>query len=173
MGLKQFGNWAKKSLFLAPPTHKKGEGIDPAFLEKAAGYEADLRKGGYDPATADNYFNQADTNITAAQNQAGESSAESYARRGLGSSGMAASAGADVTLQAAAARATARQRAIDAATSNKRSSTLDAWGVAAKAKGMDMEYQKWLALKQANEDEKYLQAMRDLTSIGGFAAGGA
>jgi hypothetical protein len=137
-----------------------------AWDAKTAEYEASLRSGGHDDAVEKNYYDQADTGITAAQNQAGEASAESYARRGLGSSGLASGAASDVTLQAGAARATARQRALDAATAAKRGQTLDAWGVAAKAKQMDLDYQKWLEEKRAREQAAEDKALGDLVGLG-------
>jgi hypothetical protein len=184
-------NWMSGGIMLGPVAAAAGVGgdvdkelaagrpvdsSDPGWEAKAAGYENSLREVGYDQSVADGYYNQADTGITASQNQAGEQSSESYARRGLGSSGMAASAGTDVTLQAAAARATARQRSIDAATSAKRGSTLDAWGVAAQTKKMDLDYQRWLEEKRLREQAQQDKALSDLAglagTVGGFAIGG-
>lgn len=102
-------------------------GDDPARRERERLVKM-LEQGGYDPQEMSNYYDQAAAPVEESMADASKSSAASYARRGLGGSGLSDGSQNDIAVKRAAQLRQAKLSAIHQATQDRRRRLLDALG---------------------------------------------
>jgi hypothetical protein len=89
----------------------------------------ELGKGEYDQGLADQYYGERESGINSSFHNASRTAAANMGKRGLGTSGMAIGQQADMSFAAAAQKAAAKKRAIDAAKDVRRQGLMDEYGV--------------------------------------------
>lgn len=139
--------------------------------EKYDEYERLLREGGYDQGVYDNLYSQFDRAVTETQDDAIRDVAASYARRGLGSSGLAAGANANVLNQAADDRLAAAERADLSAREIKRNDTLSAMGALTTGNQMELAWKQYYAQLAAQRDAQRAAMWQGIGSLAGTAVG--
>jgi hypothetical protein len=125
-----------------------------------------LESGYYDQDQADRLYGQASAPIDEALYGTSRALAQSYADRGLDSSGLSAASQGDVALKAAAAKRLAKMGSIDAAQGDYQEGAQSAWGILSGDRGMDQTDEQ-LRRMQQQQDQAALQA--SMAGVGNLA----
>lgn len=132
----------------------------------------ELRKGGYDPAEAANFYEQANIPIQEQSSAAAKGAAAQYARRGLGNSGLSTGAQSDVALKTAAQQRLAKLGSMLQATQLKRQRALDAYGVQSDWMRMYIGMQEAQAAMDQARNSQILGGLGSIAKFGSSYYGG-
>lgn len=137
-GFEGFGNWAGWGPEQAAEA-KRARDRATGDLDQQRQIMEELRKGGYDPGLAENYYQSQAPDIQHGYFDASRDAAASMAQRGMGGSGANTAFQMQAGNQRTGQLVQARRAAISQATQDKRANLMGAAGVGQGIYGADSE----------------------------------